>query len=664
MSNQLASEPSLYLQQHADQTVEWMTWSEEAFNKAERQDKPLLISIGYSACHWCQEMSRNCFDDPYIAKLMNRHFVCILIDREERPDLDHAYMEAVMMFNQSAGWPLNVFCLPDGSPFWGGTYFPKEDEGHDMAPWPHVLVRVAEHYRNERGELIENAHNVIANLKHSNNAESSKESSISPTLFISAAKRLCSLHDEDHGGFGPAPKFPSPMKLDFLLSLVESQTIRENSDLLKQIKNCLKRTLNSLGQKGIFDQVGGGFFRYSRDKEWTLPHFEKMLTDNALLLSTFSRAYREFRDENHAIVARKILEWLNGEMGSPTTGFGSSVSADTDGVEGAYYLWDQAALKSVLGNETGELFYNSLPVNFKNLKLPQFIPNKLINEQDQLSHFEKLKASLTDTKKPILDEKRILSANALTIIGIVEAGISLGQPSLIRDAYLLENWISENMLNSDFSLQCVHYPTRLNIESFGTLDDYAYYAKALLSLASVSELIEPSSSANLIKKSSQITQKAFELFKDVKSAGYYLSDRKLTPPPPTRKKVWHDKDTPAGNSILINVLSWLNHLREEEDSKYDFSDETFAYAMITQNAPDGTAHALRSLSEEAIGLLSIHFPTGSETFLAEKLGEFPIRPFFLRPHTHNSLNYELRIGDSEKVWKFEELDDLLKFLKN
>jgi uncharacterized protein YyaL (SSP411 family) len=454
------------------------------------------------------------------------------------------------------------------------------------------------------------------------------------------------------------------MKLDFLLSLVESQTIRENSDLLKQIKNCLKRTLNSLGQKGIFDQVGGGFFRYSRDKEWTLPHFEKMLSDNALLLSTFSRAYREFRDENHAIVARKILEWLNGEMGSPTTGFGSSVSADTDGVEGAYYLWDQAALKSVLGNETGELFYNSLPVNFKNLKLPQFIPNKLINEQDQLSHFEKLKASLTDTKKPILDEKRILSANALTIIGIVEAGISLGQPSLIRDAFLLENWISENMLNPDFSLQCVHYPTRLNIESFGTLDDYAYYAKALLSLASVSELIESGSSANLIKKSSQITQKAFELFKDVKSGGYYLSDRKLTPPPPARKKVWHDKDTPAGNSILINVLSWLNHLREEEDSKYDFSEETIAYAMITQNAPDGTAHALRSLSEEAIGLLSIHFPTGSETFLAEKLGEFPIRPFFLRPHTHNSLNYELRIGDSEKVWKFEELNDLLKFLKN
>ena len=159
---------------------------------------------------------------------------------------------------------------------------------------------------------------------------------------------------------------------------MESQTIRENSSLSKQIKNCLKRTLNSLGQKGIFDQVGGGFFRYSRDKEWTLPHFEKMLSDNALLLSTFSRAYREFRDENHAIVARKILEWLNGEIGSPTTGFGSSVSADSDGVEGAYYLWDQAALKSVLGNETGELFYNSLPVNFKNLKL--LIHSKQINK--------------------------------------------------------------------------------------------------------------------------------------------------------------------------------------------------------------------------------------------------------------------------------------------
>lgn len=664
MSNQLASEPSLYLQQHANQTVEWMTWSEEAFNKAERQDKPLLISIGYSACHWCQEMSRNCFDDPYIAKLMNRHFVCILIDREERPDLDHAYMEAVMMFNQSAGWPLNVFCLPNGRPFWGGTYFPKEDVGNDIAPWPHVLVRIAEHYRNERDELIENANNVIANLEHSNNATSSKEASISPKLFISSAQRLCSQHDEEHGGFGPAPKFPSPMKLDFLLSLVESQTIRENTGLLKQIKNCLKKTLSSLGHKGIFDHVGGGFFRYSRDKEWTLPHFEKMLSDNALLLSTFSRAYREFRDENHAIVVRKILMWLNREMGSPTTGFGSSVSADTDGVEGGYYLWDQATLKSVLGNETGKLFYDSLPVNVKNLKLPQFIPNKLVSEQDQLSNFEKLNTSLGGTKKAILDEKRILSTNALTITGLVEAAISLGEPSLIKDAYLLENWISENMINDDFSLQGVHYPGHSNIESFGTLDDYAYYAKALLSLASVCELVEQGSSENLIKKSSQITQKAFELFKDVDSAGYYFSDRKLTPAPPARKKVWHDKDTPAGNSILINVLSWLNHLRGEEKSKHEFFEETSTYAMITQNAPDGTAHALRSLTEEAIGLLSVYFPVGSETFLTEKLSEFPIRPFFLRPHTHKILNYELRIGDSEKVWKFEELDDLLKFLKN
>ena len=664
MSNQLASEPSLYLQQHANQTVEWMTWSEEALNKAERQDKPLLISIGYSACHWCQEMSRNCFDDPYIAKLMNRHFICILIDREERPDLDHAYMEAVMMFNQSAGWPLNVFCLPNGRPFWGGTYFTKEDVGNDMAPWPHVLVRVAEHYRNKRSELIENANNVIANLKHSNDAASSKEASINPKLFISSAQKLCSQHDEEHGGFGPAPKFPSPMKLDFLLSLVESQTIRENSGLLKQIKNCLRKTLSSLGHKGIFDHVGGGFFRYSRDKEWTLPHFEKMLSDNALLLSTFSRAYREFRDENHAIVARKILWWLNREMGSPNTGFGSSVSADKDGVEGGYYLLDQATVKSVLGNEAGKLFYDSLPVNIKNHKLPQFIPNELVNEHDQLHHFEKLNNSLSVIKKAILDEKRILSTNALTITGFVEAAISLGEPSLIRDAYLLENWISENMLADDFSLQCVYYSSRSNIESFGTLDDYAYYAKALLSLASVSELIERGSSENLIKKASQITQKALELFKDGDSAGYYFSDRKLTPPPPARKKVWHDKDTPAGNSILINVLSWLNHLCEEEKLKHEFFEETSAYAMITQNAPDGTAHALRSLSEEAIGLLSVYFPVGSETFLAEKLSKFPIRPFFLRPHTHKILNYELQIGDSEKVWKFKELDELLKFLKN
>ena len=219
MPNQLSDQSSLYLKQHANQPVEWMPWSQEAFDLSKTLDKPIILSIGYSACHWCHVMSVESFEDSYIASIMNRHFVCIKVDREERPDIDQTYIEAVRMFNQSAGWPLNVFCLPDGKPFCGGTYFPNEDKGQDIVPWPQVLMRIAEHYKREKGELEENANNVVSNLLHANDALSSTDSEWNNELLLSSAKSICDSHDDKEGGFTSAPKFPSPMKIDFLLSI-------------------------------------------------------------------------------------------------------------------------------------------------------------------------------------------------------------------------------------------------------------------------------------------------------------------------------------------------------------------------------------------------------------------------------------------------------------
>ena len=229
MQNKLNTEKSPYLLQHSNQEIEWMTWSPEALEKASKENKPLLISIGYSACHWCQTMSRQNFEDNYIASLMNRHFVCVLVDREERPDLDQFYMEAIRMFNQSAGWPLHAFCLPNGEPFWGGTFFPKEDIGQGLAPWPQVLIRISEHFRNHPEELIENAQNVMKNLSHGNHAECASADVWKPDLLMDAVDKVCALHDSEFGGFTPAPKFPASMKIDFLLAALESEYAKKKS---------------------------------------------------------------------------------------------------------------------------------------------------------------------------------------------------------------------------------------------------------------------------------------------------------------------------------------------------------------------------------------------------------------------------------------------------
>ena len=278
MPNSLHKQPSPYLNELAEQPVEWHPWEDQVFELAQKLDKPIIISIGYSSCHWCRQMPRENYDDDYIASIMNRHFICIKVDREERPDVDHLYMESARMFNQSAGWPLHAFCLPNGSPFWCGTFFPKTDIGQDIAPWPQVLMRIAEHFRKNRQELEENGRNALANLSHSNNASITDPRDWGTHLLINGCKSLCDAHDDKFGGFTPAPKFPSSMKIDFLLSITEANALRANNALNDQVNNCLDKTLDAMANEALFDHVHGGFFRYVLDQKWKSPHFEKMLS--------------------------------------------------------------------------------------------------------------------------------------------------------------------------------------------------------------------------------------------------------------------------------------------------------------------------------------------------------------------------------------------------
>ena len=664
MCSTLSNQQSPYLLQHAQQPVKWMTWSKGAFDKAASEDKPVLISIGYAACHWCQEMSRNCFDDPYIASLMNRHFIPILVDREERPDLDNLYMEAVQMFNQSAGWPLNLFCLPDGRPFWGGTYFPKEDLGNGLAPWPQILMRISEHYRKAKHELVENAENVVANLSHANHADCSSNESWSNHLLLDAAERLCHLHDDQFGGFTPAPKFPSPMKIDFLLSMTQTNHIRTIPNTLQKINNCISTTLSMIAKGGLYDHVGGGFFRYSTDEKWTQPHYEKMLSDNALLLSTYSRAYRHNQDHHYNRVIKDTISWLNREMGSSSTGYASSLSAESNGIEGAYYEWSKQELIETLGMEVGESFFEALPTSTlgdKN-KLPQLLDHQLFPHESQLEWFNLLNTGKKGKSKPLQDTKRLISHNSLVVSALIDASIALHDTSILGEALNLEKWISSEFLKNDTELRSYIYPG-ISKNSHGNLDDYCFYTQALLDLSKVSNVLHLGSSEEYIQKAIKVIEQTILKFKDPQMTGFFFTEEKLSPPPPCRKKVWYDNATPAGNSALLRIFSQLYHLTEEEKWKIEFNRGITAYPQLTQKVPEGVCHALNAISEDAVGIISLITPKNQYDEIYRQLLDSPPRQIFLNPRNKLIPSFEMRVGSPSKEIKSDGIENLFDFLK-
>ncbi|HEY0752147.1 MAG TPA: thioredoxin domain-containing protein, partial [Chitinophagaceae bacterium] len=419
--NRLAKETSPYLLQHAHNPVEWYPWGEEAFQKATEEDKPVLVSIGYAACHWCHVMERESFEDPAVAKLMNEQFVNIKVDREERPDVDMIYMDAVQAISGSGGWPLNVFLTPDRKPFYGGTYYPPV-KAFNRASWRDVLTAISAAYHEKRDEILTQAETLTEHIKRSNSFGQGADNLMAKSEEIDIAyEHVMKTADKVWGGFGRAPKFPQMAVIKFLLRY---HHISGNREALEQAL----LSLDKMSRGGIYDHIGGGFARYSTDTEWLVPHFEKMLYDNALIVSTLCEAYLITGKKEYRNAIEETLSFVERELTHPEGGFYSTLDADSEGVEGKFYVWSYAEVVETLGNKNAAFFCKyyditekgnwegqNIPWNPKSLK--EVIDEAQITEKEAIDIIRDGKEKLLERRgqrvRPGLDDKILLGWNAL-----------------------------------------------------------------------------------------------------------------------------------------------------------------------------------------------------------------------------------------------------------
>jgi len=593
--NRLAQQRSLYLRQHADQPVDWWPWCPEAFAEARRRDVPVLVSVGYASCHWCHVMARECFDDAYIADLMNRHFVCIKVDREERPDVDKFHMDAVQMIQHHGGWPLNCFCLADGRPFFGGTYFPPDDRGRGQTPWPQVLMRVAEFHRANRASLEENAAAITGNLLHLTRAPDADGTGPDTVARLAAARAICADADETHGGFGGAPKFPPAMPLGFLLSLLSRRDLpREDRTRFVAV---IRRTLDAMDRGGLHDQVGGGFARYCVDREWTVPHFEKLLCDNALLLGVYARASVALGEPRYAEVCADIVGWLRREMRSGTA-FAASVDADTNHEEGLTYVWTPSEIDSALG-ERAPAFRKAFAITAEgNFEGGRSVPT--FRADAARDAFREDLARLLEVRnrrpQPARDGKQLVGWNALLATNLARAGDLLGEPTWRNEAEALVAALSRATTRGPDGQLTVGALVDGDVP--GTLVDHVWLAEAHLALAA-------RGSAEHVRSAAEIIRPALERFGDPREIGCFLS-----PPDanglPLRQKDWWDNAVPAGNSSLLAVLATLEARDEKDEWGRLRAELATAYAGMARNAPHGIGRALEALEIGDGGLTVIH----------------------------------------------------------
>ena len=509
--NRLAEEASPYLRQHSENPVDWYPWGEEALARAKREDKPILLSIGYSACHWCHVMERESFEDAAIAAKMNAGFVCVKVDREERPDLDQIYQLVVQLIGRSGGWPLTVFLTPELRPFFGGTYFPPADK-YGMPGFPKLLDAIAEAWKEKRDELVDQAKDLtqaIDRITRPKARELPAGIELGPDLLERAAKRLGTRFDDEHGGFGQKPKFPNTMPLEVLLryGLTSSDTKPEMR---------VAAALSGMREGGIFDHLGGGFHRYSTDEAWRVPHFEKMLYDNALLLRLYTDAARALENEGHRDTASRIVDWLFAEMQSPEGAFYATQDADSEGEEGKFFVFSKADVREALGtdSEGAELLIEHFGITDEGnlehtgktvLSIQKSVARMSIEKSVAPSVLsEKLttaKAALVAFRarrpRPFRDEKILGSWNALTISALAEAGAAFDESAWITAARRAFDAVRKKLcreteapvaLERLYLRQAAESGSRDAqdvVRGPGFLDDYAYLANAALDLYEV-----------------------------------------------------------------------------------------------------------------------------------------------------------------------------------
>jgi len=636
--NRLAHEASLYLRQHANNPVNWYPWGEEAWAKAKAEDKPVLVSIGYSACHWCHVMAHECFEDEYIAELMNQHFVCIKVDREERPDVDQIYMEAVQMITQSGGWPLNAFCFPDGRPFFGGTYFPPQDNNRGIIPWPQLLMRVSDYFKKNRKELTENADNIVKNMTHSNAPlGAGAHTAWDNRALIAAAQSICTLHDDTWGGFGAAPKFPPAMTLDFLLAARSTGAAEKVSGLPQRLEEVVETTARAMAHGGMFDQFGGGFCRYSVDAQWLIPHFEKMLYDNALLLNFYAKAYRRFQSPLYAAVCEEIVGWLLREMQHPEGAFYSALDADSDGHEGAAYVWTPEQIKEVLGEEGAKKICAAYNIteggNFEHGQSnPALVEADFAVRQALAPLRAKLLEARQKRTQPGRDPKILLAWNALMVRGLAEAAFALGKKEWFAAAQKCADWLWHKLSFEDAQnrrrLHAVFYETA---KGAGFLDDYAFLAEASMTLAAYADWAQPGAglAEKNIGRAKELVATMRAHFRDTKQLGYFFTaddGEQLA----VRKKEWWDNALPSGHAALAQTLTGLFALTADNTYATELADLKKCYAGLTSRAPMGVTHALAAFTWDATGVAVLKIKGACDwEALQNELAKKPYRPLFL-----------------------------------
>lgn len=610
MPNRLSEENSLYLQQHASNPVEWYPWGEEALKAAETSGKPLLVSIGYSACHWCHVMAHESFEDEYIAGIMNKHFICVKVDREERPDLDQIYMEAVQMIQQQGGWPLNVFCLPDGRPFFGGTYFPPEDRGQGLIPWPQICMRIADFYKRSKGELIENAESIQKNILAGTQAASTggASSDWNPECLLEAAQGICGNHDDQYGGFGEAPKFPPAMSLNFLRALRPSV----ESDLAARIDEVSHITLRAMAHGGLFDQFGGGFARYSVDAHWLIPHFEKMLYDNALLIDAYTRAWLDTKDPLYAAVVEETIGWIDREMSATGGSFYAALDADSEGEEGRYYVWTPEQVDSVLGpslarelraayNITKEGNFEQGKSNPALVEADFVVRVKLADARRQLRECRE-----AERVSPGKDTKISTAWNGMMIRALADAGFYFDRPEWTQRARRAIDFLWSELVTETpegIQLKAVYYERGgAKVDAF--LHDYALLAEACLAVASKIDWIEPGTSATYQARAQACVDQAMRYFTDEHSIGYYFTAEGAETPV-ARRKEWFDNATPSGNSVMLHALSGLHALTGDGRYAAEFEATLPAYADYAGKVAAGVAHGLEAAATYQSGVVVI-----------------------------------------------------------